>query len=76
LSNRAEFAQAYPSLEITLTDIYDRALIRKVLSPREWLPQALHDSPAFAPGGDITFTVYFEAHDQGAAGYKLYAFYP
>ncbi|MCL2656376.1 MAG: DUF3426 domain-containing protein [Betaproteobacteria bacterium] len=76
LRNRAEFAQAYPSLEITLTDVYNRALIRKVFSPNDWLPQALHNSPAFAPGSDITFTVYFEALDQSASGYKLYAFYP
>jgi predicted Zn finger-like uncharacterized protein len=76
LRNRAEFAQAYPYLEITLTDVFNRALVRKVLPPEEWLPASLKNTPAFVPGTDIAFTVYFDALDQPASGYKLYAFYP
>ena len=76
LRNRADFAQAYPYLEITLTDVFNRALVRKVLPPEEWLPASLRNSPAFTPGADIAFTVYFDALDQPASGYKLYAFYP
>ncbi len=76
LRNRAKFTQAYPNLEITLTDEFNRALVRKVLPPRDWLPAALHDSRAFLASTDIAFTIYFEALDQPASGYKLYAFYP
>ncbi len=76
LRNRADFAQAYPYLEVTLTDVFNRALVRKVLPPEEWLPETLKASPAFAPTADLAFTVYFDALDQPASGYKLYAFYP
>lgn len=76
LRNRAGFAQSYPYLEITLTDVYNRALVRRALKPEEWLPSALRGTQAFAPNTDIVFTVTFDAREQPASGYNLYAFYP
>ena len=75
LRNRAEFPQAYPHLEITLTDARDRALVRKVLEPREWLPVSAPND-AFQARREVATRVNFEAPGVAAAGYRVYAFYP
>lgn len=75
LRNRAEFQQAYPYLEITLTDARDKALVRKVLEPREWLP-ASAPKDAFPAKRELVTRVSFEAPGVAAAGYRVYVFYP
>ncbi len=75
LTNRADVAQAYPHLELTLTDANDRPLIRKVLSPRQWLG-AIPGDEGFAAGSTREVEVNFSANNVNAAGYRLYAFYP
>ncbi|GAA5178464.1 hypothetical protein GCM10025771_17670 [Niveibacterium umoris] len=76
LHNKAAFAQAYPYLEVTLTDVFNRALVRRALPPETWLPPSLKATPSFAPTSDVAFTIYLDAEGQAATGYKLYAFYP
>ncbi|NML25899.1 DUF3426 domain-containing protein [Zoogloea dura] len=75
LRNRAEFQQAWPHLEVTLTDARDKALVRRVLEPAQWLPA---DAPkdAFPARREIATRVAFEAPGVAAAGYRVYAFYP
>lgn len=75
LRNRAEFQQAWPHLEVTLTDARDKALVRRVLEPAQWLPA---DAPrdAFPARREIAARVAFEAPGVAAAGYRVYAFYP
>lgn len=75
LRNRAEFQQAWPHVEITLTDARDKALVRRVLEPAQWLPA---DAPrdAFPARGEAAIRVAFEAPGVAAAGYRVYAFYP
>lgn len=75
LKNRAPFAQEFPHLEITLTDTADRALVRRVLAPAEYLPPAA--APAgFAAGGELPVRLAIEVADIAAVGYRLYLFYP
>jgi len=76
LRNKAAFSQSYPYIEVTLTDVFNRALVRRALPPEEWLPPAQQRSQAFAAGSDVSFTLYLDAKGQTATGYKLYAFYP
>ena len=75
LRNRAAFQQAWPHVEITLTDARDKALVRRVLAPAQWLPA---DAPkeAFPTKGEVAIRVAFEAPGVAAAGYRVYAFYP
>ncbi len=75
LRNRAEFAQAHPHLEVTLTDARDKALVRRVLEPAQWLPA---DAPqdAFPAHREIAAQVAFEAPLVAAAGYRVWVFYP
>lgn len=75
IRNRAAFEQAYPHLELTLTDSEDRPLARKVLAPSEWRPG---DAPVggFPAGSDLEVNLPFETKDIAAVGYRLYVFYP
>lgn len=75
LRNRAEFAQAWPHLEITLTDARDKALVRRVLEPKQWLPADMPQD-AFPARKEVAARVRFEAPGIAAAGYRVYAFYP
>lgn len=75
LRNRADFQQAWPHVEITLTDARDKALVRRVLAPAEWLPAGT-PKDAFPARGETAIRVAFEARGVAAAGYRVYAFYP
>jgi len=75
LRNRAQFAQALPSLEITLTDAQDRALARRVLVPRDYLGDRAGRDGVFAAGSELSFRLHIDASGLGASGYRLYVFY-
>lgn len=74
--NRAAYAQAYPSLELALTDTQDTPIARRVFMPEEYLPAAMRSDPAFAAHSDVAVRLWIEAKDISAAGYRLYVFYP
>lgn len=75
LKNRAGYAQAWPALEITLTDVQDNAVLRRVLQPAEYLPPKA-DPTLFPPNGEAAVRLWLEAKEITAAGYRLYVFYP
>ena len=75
LHNRATFPQAWPHLELTLTDTADRAVVRRVLTPAEFLPPEARDGE-FGAESEQTVSVLIDPVDTGASGYRLYAFYP
>ena len=75
LRNRASYAQAWPALELTLTDTNDTVVSRRVLMPPEYLPSAT-DRAVFPADGEIAVKLWIAAKDIGAAGYRLYVFYP
>ncbi|MBL8424365.1 MAG: zinc-ribbon domain-containing protein [Candidatus Accumulibacter phosphatis] len=76
LRNAATYAQAYPALELALTDTSDKVIVRRVLLPVEYLPAVVVDNGAFAPNADVEVRLWLEAKDIQAAGYRLYVFYP
>ncbi|TRZ69440.1 MAG: DUF3426 domain-containing protein [Rhodocyclaceae bacterium] len=79
LKNRAPFAQAYPHLELTLTDTLDKAILRKVLVPAEYLAKEASSAGGFAGNSEIAVNLalkYDNAENVPATGYRLYLFYP
>lgn len=76
LKNRAPFAQEYPALELTLTDTADRALVRRVLAPADYLSPRLLPDTGLAAGKEVPVDLSIEAPEVAAAGYRLYLFYP
>lgn len=75
LRNSAATEVAMPSLELTLTDLQDQAVLRRVLHPAE-----LGAPPALAASGEwsasTALAVDAQAGAPRVAGYRLIAFYP
>jgi len=76
LRNRAAYEQAYPSLELSLTDTADAAIARRVLPPTEYLSAKNPANQPFKANTDVAVRLWIEARDISAAGYRLYVFYP
>lgn len=77
LRNRAPFAQEFPDLELTLTDQSERAVIRKVLKPRDYLQEKRAALPAGMSGGtEEVVRIFLETGGLLATGYQLFLFYP
>lgn len=76
LRNRAPYNQAYPLLELSLTDTQDVAIARRVFTPNEYLPAKKSSGQAFPANSDLAVRLWIEAKDISAAGYRLYIFYP
>ena len=75
LNNRAQYAQQWPHLELTLTDAGDNPISRRVLAPAEWLAEA-RSAPAFAARRLVDLRIPFETTGIAPTGYRIYAFYP
>ena len=75
LRNQSATAQAYPHLELTLTNAQDRAVARRVFTPREWLPASATED-GFGPREELEVAVRFTADELDASGYRLYVFHP
>ncbi|TEX46097.1 DUF3426 domain-containing protein [Dechloromonas sp.] len=75
LQNRADYAQDWPALELSMTDTHDTVVTRKVLLPADYLPPGTPPD-AFAANGELAVRLWIEAKDIGAAGYRLFVFYP
>jgi hypothetical protein len=76
LKNRAVFEQQYPSLELTLTDAQDRPVVRRVLTPEDYLGAAVATQAGFAATSEVAVKVFIESSQVKATGYRLYLFYP
>lgn len=84
LKNRAAYPQAYPSIELTLTDTQDDVVVRRILTPEEWLPApgdaTLAGDPiqagAFPAQREVATRLWIDALDTGAVGYQIFVFYP
>lgn len=74
--NRAAHQQAYPALQLSLTDTQDSVIIRRVFTPGEYLSPKDLNPLVFAANGEISVRLWIEAKDVTPAGYRLYAFYP
>ncbi|MDR0997083.1 MAG: DUF3426 domain-containing protein [Zoogloeaceae bacterium] len=77
LENYAGYPQAWPAIELTLTDTFDTVLARKVLLPADYLPSrtdAVPSGEAFAPG-TLSLRLPLSVGNLNPAGYRLYLFY-
>jgi predicted Zn finger-like uncharacterized protein len=77
LSNQADIALAMPALELTLTDLQDQPVLRRVLQPADLGPQA----PQSIEGrtewtSTLTLAIAPSANPARIVGYRVLAFYP
>lgn len=76
LLNKAPYQQAWPHLELTVTDRFDIAVARRVFTPAEWVPASNRSQAAFDGHSEITANLPVSISGLPAAGYRLYVFYP
>lgn len=85
LRNTSAIPLAMPSLEITLTDTQDRALVRRVLAPAQYggagalaaqSVQAGSFSMKVSDGGQAENAAGLPSFPMRVAGYRILAFYP
>jgi predicted Zn finger-like uncharacterized protein len=75
LFNKAGFVQAYPNVELTLTDTNDVAVLRRIFKPAEYLPPNTDISAGFSAGKEIKVKLAITTQDVSVAGYRLYVTY-
>lgn len=76
LRNLAPYRQAYPSLELTLTDSANLALARRQFTPAEYLPQKIKPESGMPSQDELPIKLTLEVVGLEAVGYKLLVFYP
>jgi Protein of unknown function (DUF3426) len=77
--NRASFKVALPAIEVTLTDVQNRPLARKVFAPVDYLASNGEASSrleeGLGGGSDYVVRMTFEARGLNASGFVVYPFY-
>lgn len=76
LRNLAPYRQAYPSLELTLTDSANQTLARRFFTPVEYLPAKLKPESGMPSQEELPIKLNLTLENLEAVGYKLFVFYP
>ena len=76
LRNQANLVQAWPHLELALTDANDKPLVRRVFTPADYLPQGVAPATGIAPRSEQVVRFAFELNQVKASGYRIAIFYP
>ncbi|MDR2690056.1 MAG: zinc-ribbon domain-containing protein [Azoarcus sp.] len=75
VSNRAEFTQDWPYLELTLTNSLGEPLTRRVISPAEWVPPA-RLTDGLPSRASLSVKLAMEIKQIDPSNYRVHAFYP
>ena len=73
LRNRSDLLLAYPLIEITLTDNFDRAIARRSLDASEYAPKSAKEG--FAPDSELVTHMAIETNTLKPSGYRLRLYY-
>ncbi len=76
LRNRAPYTQTYPNLELTLTDMQDKALARRTFRPAEYLKPGEDEKQGLAANRELSVKLNLDTTDLKPSGYRLLLFYP
>jgi predicted Zn finger-like uncharacterized protein len=75
LHNQDSLVQAWPQIELTLTDANDKPLVRRVFTPAEYLPQGSAPATGFAARAEQPVKLYFQLDQLKPSGYRIAIFY-
>lgn len=76
LRNRGSSTEAWPSIQLTLNDENERAVARRIFTPREYLGSAAEMEKGFASNTEQSVKIFFTLAQLKASGYRVYLFYP
>lgn len=71
LQNTANYPLAYPNVELTLTNLNDQALIRRVLTPKDYLAKGVNLHAGFMAGETLNINLNILTQDVVASGYRV-----
>jgi predicted Zn finger-like uncharacterized protein len=76
LRNLAQYEQALPMLEVTLTDDQERIVLKKVFKPAEYLSQHDKKRLKFDAQDDLRAFLQIDLGELHSTAYSIYWFYP
>ena len=76
LRNQGDSTQAWPSIELTLSDADDKPLVRRVFGPRDYLPPGPLLNLGFAAHAEQPVKLHFRVAEPAPSGYHIAVFYP
>jgi hypothetical protein len=76
LHNQSRLAQAWPHIELALTDADNKTVLRRVFAPAQYLPKDVAPAKGFGGRSDQSVRLYFELRQTKASGYRIAIFYP
>lgn len=71
LMNKAPFDQAYPNIEVTLTDVNDKSKLRRIFKPHEYLPKPNHIENGIQAGQELKINLALTTQNVTVAGYRV-----
>lgn len=74
--NRARVAVEFPAFELTLTNEKEQVVARRVFLPEEYLSDETRREEGFGGRGELAVRLFLDIGPLGAAGYRIYLFYP
>lgn len=69
--NNANHVQAYPNIELTLTDAEDKPVLRKLVKPQEYLQASTNAATGLAAHEEARIKLRINAHNLSVAGYRV-----
>ncbi len=75
LINTADYSQAYPLLELTLTDVNDKPLLRRTFKPEEYLPAGADIKRGVFSNEEISVKLSLTVNGEPVVGYRLFVTY-
>lgn len=75
LRNRARYAQAFPDLELTLNDVDDRPLARRMFKPSDYLQQGEVEAAGLQPDHELNIAAHLNTANIKPSGYRLVLLY-
>lgn len=71
ITNRAKFSQAYPKLEVTLTDERDMPKVRRVFAPTDYLKKQVNLADGIQAGESIPVEMALMTDAESISGFRI-----
>jgi predicted Zn finger-like uncharacterized protein len=75
LKNNANYPQTYPNIELTLTNSNNQVVIKKIISPKNYLNAKHQIQNGLAPNTEEMIKLQLFANDADVAGYRILLLY-
>jgi predicted Zn finger-like uncharacterized protein len=76
LRNQGSLVQAWPSIQLELTDANDKPLLRRVFGPADYLPKSVPAAAGFAARSEQPVKLNFALSGLTPSSYHIIVFYP